>query len=65
MTSSLATDNKCVLFATMEFHPAAPGGAGILVRHTVELLLESGYTVVLLSDAGRAAFERLINVERL
>ena len=57
----------CVLFATMEFHPtkANAGGAGIFIRHTVRLLLEQDFTVVLLFDATRAEFEQLINVDRL
>ena len=55
----------CVLFATMEFHPTNPGGAGVLIHHTVRLLLERGFTVVLLFDGGRAAYEQLVNVDRL
>lgn len=55
----------CVLFATMEFHPTNPGGAGILIHHTVRLLLEQGFTVVLLFDIGPTEFEQLVNVDRL
>ncbi len=55
----------CVLFATMEFHPTIPGGAGILIHHTVRLLLEQGFTVVLLFDVGPTEFAQLINVDRL
>ena len=55
----------CILFATMEFHPTVPGGAGILIHHTARLLLEQGYTVLLLFDSGLAEFDRLVNVDRL
>jgi glycosyltransferase involved in cell wall biosynthesis len=55
----------CIVFATMEFHPTNPGGAGILIHHTVRLLLEQGFTVVLLFDIGPTEFEQLVNVDRL
>ena len=57
----------CVLFATMEFHPtkANAGGAGIFFSHTARLLLEQGFTVVLLFDATRVEYEQLVNVDRL
>jgi len=57
----------CILFATMEFHPtkANAGGAGIFFSHTARLLLEQGFTVVLLFDATRVEYEQLVNVDRL
>ncbi len=55
----------CILFATMEFHPTNPGGAGILVHHTVSVLLEKGYEIVLLFDGGRTEGEKLVAVDRL
>src|SRR5271154_4964823 len=61
----IETSRGCVLFATMEFHPTNRGGAGIFVHHTARLLLEQGFTVVLLFDASRAEYEQLVNVDRL
>src|SRR6266851_458540 len=57
----------CVLFATLEFYPtkANAGGAGIFVHHTARLLLEQGFTVVVLFDGTRAEYEQLVNVDRL
>jgi glycosyltransferase involved in cell wall biosynthesis len=59
------TSRGCVLFATMEFYPTNVGGAGTFIHHAASLLLERGYTVVLLFDAWRSEYEQLVNVDRL
>ena len=59
------TSRGCVLFATMEFYPTNVGGAGTFIHHAASLLLEQGYTVVLLFDAWRDEYEQLVNVDRL
>jgi len=59
------TSRGCVLFATMEFYPTNVGGAGTFIHHASALLLEQGFTVVLLFDAWRSEYEQLVNVDRL
>lgn len=54
-----------VLFATYEFHPTSPGGAGVLIRHATDHLLAQGHHVTLLIDTPTDAFERLQRVDRL
>src|SRR5579864_5888089 len=59
------TSRGCVLFATMEFYPTNVGGAGTFIHHAAALLLEQGFTVVLLFDAVRSEYEQLVSVDRL
>jgi glycosyltransferase involved in cell wall biosynthesis len=61
----IESSRGCVLFTSMEFHPTNVGGAGTFIHHTARLLLEQGFTVVLLYDNGPAEFEQLVNVDRL
>lgn len=66
-TSGGESSRGTIVFASMEFHPtkANAGGAGMFMHRAVEMLVEQGYTVILLFDALRHEYERLVNVDRL
>jgi hypothetical protein len=63
----IASSRGCILFATLEFYPtkANAGGAGIFMHHTARLLLERGFSVVVLFDGTCIEYEQLANVDRL
>jgi glycosyltransferase involved in cell wall biosynthesis len=62
-TDVTESSRGCILFATMEF--GSWGGAGTFIHHIARLLLEQGFMVVVLYDAGRTEFEKVVNVDRL
>ncbi len=63
--SSTSSAGKTIGFVGLEIYPATPGGAGILLYHTVCRLLEDGYTVVLLLDLMPEQFRRLTTTDSL
>ncbi len=50
---------RCILFATMEFHPTLPGGAGTLIYNTTRLLVSKGHRVLVLVDCDPTSFQKL------
>ena len=53
-----------VAFVSLEIYPTTAGGAGILLHHTVQVLLEDAFEVVLLLDLSEQEFERFEKRDR-
>lgn len=54
-----------ICFASYEIHPTVPGGCGVLLRHSAQVLLAQGHEVIFLLDLGRNFFDQFNNVDRL
>ena len=55
----MVRDTKTICFVALEIYPSTPGGAGILLYHTICRLLEDGFEVILLLDITHDEFVRL------
>lgn len=54
----------CVCFVCLEMYPTTPGGAGILVSQTMQILLNAGYNIVLLLAMNKTEFTHFNTVDR-
>lgn len=48
-------------FVSYELHPTNMGGAGVLIHHAADVLLNAGHEVVFLLDMPQAAFAQLVS----
>lgn len=58
-------ERRRVCFVSLEIYPTAPGGAGILIRHTANVLLRDGYEILLLLDIAVHQFKLFRDEHRL
>lgn len=65
LESQHPTSRGTIVFVSLEIYPTTPGGAGILLHHTIRFLLQKGYTIALLLDIPEHEFLKYLNVDRM